>query len=330
MKHEELLASLTEAIDTAKSGKKGYINFFNSEYENDGTNEMLFFLKPELTTVNHGFASIADYILEKIDEYNFAITSGFAISGSHIEEANLIAKHYGIIDTAARTGSAAFSDSMWKAFEEQFGEGKNSAKVLGGIEYLRDHAELDPDKLSEQWVQNGYSKIGSGVYCQHIAEESVYLVNGFYPQLLRRFTQAGSCIACFILQGNTSWRAARSSFVGATAPDKAVSGSIRNSLLARKNEFGLDEISANKNGVHLSAGPVEGVVEILRFSEQHAGLRDLVFGRMLQESFTAEQIEKILSNELIETDDGAVSTFDLTEELDSVKAIERLKQLIKG
>jgi hypothetical protein len=330
MENEKLIVSLVEAIDAAKGGKQDYINFYEDVQGDYGSNEMLFFLKPELTMIEKEFRSIATFVFEKIEEYGLNVTRGFVISGRRIEEANLIAEHYGIIDAASRSGSDVFSDSMWRAFEQTFGKHKENVRVYGSVEYLKDHNELDADDLSERWVKGGYTKIGSGVYCQHIEVEDVYLINGFYPQLLRRFTQPGSCIGCFLLRGHTSWGAARNQLVGATAPGKAVVGSIRNSLLERKKEFGLQEISANKNGVHLSAGPVEGVVEILRFSEQHTGLEDLVFGRMLQESFAAEQIEKILSNAFVKSGDGHISTFDLTEELDSGDAIERLKRVIEA
>ena len=32
-----------------------------------------------------------------------------------------------------------------------------------------------------------------------------------------------------------------------------------------KEKFGLDEVSASQNGFHLSAGPVEGLVELMRY-----------------------------------------------------------------
>jgi len=325
-----MISRLKEAITEAKSGARDYIDFFENSGEVSGENEMLLFLKPEITAAESKFDEIANFIFDRTEIYGLYATSGFVMSGRHIKENNLISEHYGIIDAASRSPLKAFSDAMWDSFEHTFGKKREEVKVFGSVEYLKEHPEQNPDLLSQKWVQHGSEKLGSGVYCQHVSDEKVYLVNGFYPRLLNHFTNPESCIACFVLRGDTPWQRARSEFVGATAPEKAVSGSIRNTLLVKHEEYGLSEISANQNGVHLSAGPVEGVVEIQRFSKKHENLKDLLFGRMLLETFSDSQIESILANSSVETDTGRQSIFDLTEECDSTAAIETIRKVLAG
>jgi nucleoside diphosphate kinase len=196
--------------------------------------------------------------------------------------------------------------------------------LVGGIEYLANHPDMDAAALSQKWLNGGYRRLGGGTYCQYIDKEDLYLINGFYPRLLEHFTKPGACIACFVVRGATPWKKARSEFAGATAPEEAVPGSIRNGLLTRKKEFGLPEVSPNLNGVHLSAGPLEGVVEIMRFSARHRELEDLVFGKMLIENFDGPDIDSMLSNSIVAARHGSTSCFDLTEELDSNDAIDEL------
>ena len=86
------------------------------------------------------------------------------------------------------------------------------------------------------------------------------------------------------------------------------------------------------NGVHLSAGPVEGLVELIRynsdFSSQNGikNISDYSFGRALKSEFTEEQINRIMSNEDLIIENTKVSIFDLTEEKNSDEAIESLKK----
>ncbi len=327
MERVEIIKNLKKTIETVHEGARGYIEFYLNKVPS-GSNQMLFFIKPELTAIKEGFEEIAGFIFERVESYGLQIEDGFVISGGLIEEENLIAGHYGIIDAASRAPANVFTEEMWHNFEEAFDSKREDAKVYGSIEYLAQHRDMSADQMSSDWLQSDYKKLGSGVYCRRM-DDDVFLVNGFYPRLLRHFTKPGSCIACFILKGDTPWRVARSELVGATAPEKAAPGSIRNSLLERKDEFGLQEVSPNANGVHLSAGPVEGAVEILRFSQRHNGLEDLVFGRMMKKHFSSEQIEAILSNESVKTESGEQSFFDLTEELDSDEAITAIKRVVR-
>ena len=325
MDYAKIVSDLGKAAEMAKSGGARYLNLPWQAGGVDGSNQFLFFLKPELTESIDRFQVIADFILSKLNEFRLSIESVFVISGEYLAKNNVMSNHYGVIDAAAHSPEASMTESMWKNFEESFMKKREEARVVGGIPYLADHPQLDSATLSAAWLERGYTRLGSGTYCQYIEEENVYLVNGFYPRLLNHFTRPGSCIVCFVLRGSTSWSVARGEFAGATAPEKADLGSVRNGLLTRKEEFGLPEVSANLNGVHLSAGPLEGVVEILRFSSAKMKLRDLVFGKMLEESFSESEIALMLSNGPVSTKEGQVTCFDLTEELDSVDAIDVMR-----
>ena len=131
-----------------------------------------------------------------------------------------------------------------------------------------------------------------------------------------------------------SWTDARNKLIGSTNPAKAETSSIRRNLLDNCETFGLAEVSQGVNGVHLSAGPVEGLVELVRYNSNFADtsavktIADFAFGKMLLNNFSEAQIATILANANINYEGKTISIFDLTEEKNSDEAIALLKQVL--
>ncbi len=334
MDSDRLVGAVGRAVVEAKSGGAHFIRVNSGNSKAIGKNQFLFFLKPELTEHTEALDSVTEYVLEKMAEHDMTIESVAAISGEYLAKHGIISEHYGIIDAAARDPSLTITPAMWNALESHFDVTRDAVKVIGGVPYLKQHNELDAESLSSAWLDRGYFRLGSGTYCQYIQGEDVYLVNGFYPRLLDHFTREETCIVTFVLRSSSSWSCARRDFVGATAPAEANKGSVRNGLLERQERFLLAEVSPNLNGVHLSAGPVEGLVELIRFTRNRdstisgAELSEFVFGRTLAEHFNEAEIANILENSRVETDTGPSTTFDITEELDSDDALAILRSAI--
>ena len=149
--------------------------------------------------------------------------------------------------------------------------------------------------------------------------------------MLRHYTRASARIHVFVLRGSESWKRVRSGFIGTTDPSNAQAGSIRRELLNRHEELGIPVISANLNGAHLSAGPIEGLVELLRFTDDRTSEppspESFIFGAQLRSLFSLEQVERLLGNPDLDSGGSTVSVFDLTEELDASDAVARLEEL---
>ena len=336
MDKERLINEVCRATTEARRSGVHFIGIDLESVEATGKNQFLFFMKPELTEAITSLRQITGYLLDAMEDFGMAIESAAAISGAYLAKHGIVSEHYGIIDAAARDPGSTITEDMRGVFQESFGADSNGVRLVGGVRYLQDHPELDSATLSRLWLERGYVRLGSGTYCQHVAGEDLYLINGFYPRMLEHFTKEQSCIMTFVLRSSTSWGAARREFVGATAPADAKAGSIRNSLLERKQEFGLAAVSPNLNGVHLSAGPVEGLVELMRFTqnrEEFSGrpnVADFMFGQVLSERFSPEVVEAILGNVPVETDSGIQTAFDITEELDSEEALTILASALEG
>lgn len=308
--------------------------------------QFLCFLKPELLEgERQDIQARLELVFARLDAFELAIERAMVVSGRYLGQHRIISHHYGVIDRIARDPRAYLPDSGVEQFEELFGRPFEEAHVVGGVEYLRMRPDLTPDALSDAWLAGGYEKLGGGTYCQHLASESLYLFNGFYPKLLKHYTRRSARIAVLVLRGTLEWESARRDLIGSTDPASAAEGSLRRTLLDRAGDLGLPAVSPNLNGVHLSAGPLEALVELIRFTcdrrtrgATHTGqgidgespvsrVRDFLFGRQLADMLSEQEIAAILANPEIEFDGSITSVFDLTEELEPHAALAVIEQV---
>src|SRR5690606_6440439 len=97
-----------------------------------------------------------------------------------------------------------------------------------------------------------------------------------------------------------------------TSPADALEGSIRRELLEKAAEFGLTAVTPSWNGVHLSAGPIEGLIELIRYqsdfeSAEHLSVGDFALGRELLQELGATQTQLLLENPELSTENGKVT-----------------------
>lgn len=309
---------------------------YNSD-ENTGKNEFLFFIKPELTLNDNNirFDAILDLILSKIDEFSFKIKSIRVINALYLEKYNIIAQHYGVINKLSANIKQYIAEEAKTKFEEIFKTSFKGAEVLGSLEFLKEYNHFTPTGLSYLWQNNPSEKLAGGTYAQKLLLDgkAVYLVNGFHPRQLEHFIAKGRTIIAMTLISDTSWKTARNSFIGKTNPAESEPGSIRNELLNKRSEFGLSTISSSWNGVHLSAGPIEGLVELIRYNSDFENNisqspADYTFGRKLLQTFCEEKTKWLLENPFVSYNQKQSSVFDLTEELESDECIDRLKTIL--
>lgn len=331
---ENLTALISENI---KKAQKEEI-FFEEIYSNSsfpiGKNEFLFFIKPEITLESNSIQleRILDLIQDKIEAFGFNVHNAKILTAKYLEQYNIIAQHYGVINKISSNAIQNMSESAKDKFKEIYGKSVNEAKVLGGSEFLKQYPDFNAYALDYLWQNVDNKKLAGGTYCEVIKvdDETIYLINGFHPRQLKHFTEKGRSIVIMTLSSNLSWSEARNNFIGATNPTNANKGSLRREFLDNKNELGLSEVSQGVNGVHLSAGPVEALIELKRYNSNFAEkngakeFSDFNFGKTLKENFNG-QFEDIVENTNVEVSGKATSVFDLTEEKNSDEAIAILK-----
>jgi hypothetical protein len=329
---------IIESIVTVQNGNAAYQNVFTTPYSLDGKNEFLFFIKPEITLPNStvNLESVLNMILDKLDSFELGIKNISVLSANYLKEYNIIAQHYGVINSIATDARKNLSESALEKFNAIYGKSADECNLMGGVEFLEKYPTFNALSLDFLWQNKENKKLAGGTYCEDIKMdgEVVHLVNGFHPRQLVHFTETGRSIVIFTLVSDLSWTDARNKLIGSTNPAKAESSSIRRNLLDNREAYGLAEVSQGVNGVHLSAGPVEGLVELVRYNSNFADtsaiktIADFAFGKMLMTHFADSQIEAILANANVNYEGKTISIFDLTEEKDSDEAIALLKQVL--
>ena len=277
---------------------------------------------------------ILELIFRKIEEFNFSIVNCRILSAQYLDENNIIAQHYGVINKASSNAKMNLSPGARKQFNELFGIPVESANIKGGLEFLKDLPFFNPISLDFLWQNSPAQKLGGGIYAQKIKFDGVdyYLINGFHPRQLSHFTEKGRSIITFTLESDTEWQIARDKFIGKTNPKDAEPGSIRNELFVNAEKLGLSNISSSWNGVHLSAGPVEGLIELIRYNSDFSKndiktVKDFSFGKKILSVFSQEDVDNILNNQPVTYENKLVSVFDLTEEKNSEEALQVLKEV---
>lgn len=326
---------IMEAIIEAQTEKVQRKQIY-SDPKVSGDHEFLFFIKPEITIKSESIKLelILDLILGKISEFSLQIKNAVILPATYLEKHSIIAQHYGVINAIARNAKENLSHGAKEKFSEQFGIDISKAIVFGGLELIHAYPAFTPQTVDYLWQNSPTIKLGGGAYCQALKFDGqpIFLVNGFHPRQLEHFIAPGRSIVALTLVGNTSWKRARNSFIGKTNPQDAEQGSIRRTLLENKNTFGLTAVNSSWNGVHLSAGPVEGLIELIRYntdfdSEINLMFSDFSFGKTLNENFNQNTIQKIITNSNFVFEGKETNVFDLTEEKDATEAISALKKI---
>lgn len=338
MNSPKIIADILSVVEKAQNEEINYELLFESNEIFNTKNEFLFFLKPELTIKSDkiNLSLILENTFERMAFFGMKIKNIKLLSAQYLDKHNIIAQHYGVINKIASNACEAISEEAHANFEKIFGKKTSECIFLGGLEFLNKYPQYNAVSLMDLWLSNKGEKLAGGTYVVKtlIDGSELFIVNGFHPNQLEHFTEKGRSIIVFTLCGDTDWKIARNNFIGATNPEAAEKGALRRVFLEKKELFGLSDISQSMNGAHLSAGPVEGLVELVRYNSNFENkneclsYKDFDFGKKLVKNFTPAQIEKILSNADLEVDGKNISVFDISEEKNSDESIEILKKII--
>jgi hypothetical protein len=117
--------------------------------------------------------------------------------------------------------------------------------------------------------------------------------------------------------------------IGSTDPERAEPDSIRGRLFREREMYGLKTVSSNFNGVHMSAGPLEALAELMRFFQGDVESYSFT-AQLTQAGLSPERINWILTNPVLSHLGKVQTAFDLTEELDSQAAADLLGRAISN
>jgi hypothetical protein len=295
-------------------------------------NELLVFLKPELTTKYPDDPRTFLLCAEKFEDFACECVAAAVLSPAYLSQGHLIEAHYGLINAYSIGGldalPAAGQQQAQALLKE---EGLADTPILGAHQVLERYPEVTSQDLLS-WHDSAAEtyRLASGAYSflHEIDGKTVMIIDGFHPAQLAHFYGTRDPLVVFAVRSTTPWATLRTQMCGATNPAKAEEGSIRRILLERRSELALDQFDAMRNGIHVSAGPIEASVEIARYLAIDGPLKftDTSFGAVLAEELGHREAEALAANGAVVREDGSQAlAFDATEHVDARDALELLR-----
>lgn len=324
---EEILKYVAAARDGQLKDKK-ILREYDPKKSSEYKHQLLFFFKPELTTdATVKLDAISDLVFDNFAKKEISVGAVAVLPGEYLKEKDIMIQHYGVIAYISKNGEQAISESAKAVLQEKFKAQLDAgAQVLGGHQFLDKFPDISAYALSVLNDNLGTTRLGSGTYAMNIkVDGKPYIVlNPFHAYQLVPYTSPKRSIVLLELLTNAPWSVLRNEVCGVTDPSAADASSLRNQLLQKKTDFGLLAVDKSCNGIHMSAGPLEAMVELQRFFEVDTSATS--FGRKLSEAGVSdERIGKLKQNAPLEKDGKTISAFDATEEKDADEAVTILK-----
>ncbi len=298
--------------------------------------QFVLFLKPEATAVHDGvdLEAVLDLVFEHLEDFGVTVHAARALPAAYLDHHAILDQHYGVINRISKLGVEALTDDALNKLNEVFAEEISAgALIMGGHQFLKAQPEISPLALTTMNDNIGTTKLAGGSYAMRlkVLGQTYILLNPFHAYQLVPFTTPGRAILVFECRSTRDWSDLRVNLTGATNPAKAEAGSIRADLRAQKEALGMKEVNQGANGVHLSAGPLEGMVELQRFFTDHDTNKALdwdetAFGARLLRKLSHDDVTRLAGNPNLEVDGKMVSAFDLTEEINADRTLDCLSE----
>jgi hypothetical protein len=328
---------LLSAIHEARAGGR-YVPISPYAPSNASTdlNEYCLWVKPELTSDDDAFLKSWSLIQRELSEHKHTVIAAAALAGGYMSRHRLIEAHYGVINRASTRGLEALSTSALKRLDQLRGPENEQPLVLGGHQFLTRFPFFQPRSLSVLYDNLPSEKLSGGVYAVRLDVESTpaVLINGFHPYQVEHFQNATAVTLAMVVRTEERWKAIRRELCGATNPRNALPSSVRGQLLLRQRDLGVETINSMMNGVHVSAGPVEGVVEISRYlsdfdSAEVVEQGQTLLGQQIRQRFGQDVLSWLISNPEVNWLGQEGSVFDVTEENDATEVLALMGEALE-
>ena len=294
-------------------------------------NELLMFVKPEVFMVGdlaHARAAL-EMIFSKLDQFGAEVDGVILVGGKALEDKEIMNRHYGFINLMSRKASQVMSADDRAKIEELLGVSLDEYTPYGGNEFLAAHPQYDAHSLDALWATKKSKRVRGGFYVAdyEVDGEKFVLVNAFHPVQLLHFTEPSHRILLLLIHSDTEWSTLRGELIGATNPENAAAGSIRGALFAEPAKYGFEKVGSGNNGVHLSAGPFEGMAEVINFLGNLFDLDvtaepPLLLQKLQAAGLSQTQALKATENPTVEVDGKSSDLYGSTEDINTETAVQ--------
>lgn len=297
-------------------------------------NTAFVFLKPH--AANDATASFAK---KHLDANKVTVLKEGVLKAEEILEHGIIDTHYAALAASAVISAPSalpISAEKKQEFQSKYGtswdEAASKGTLLNLAQFQTQNPGMSVQEIEAKWRSGPTLKLAPGNYVSFLEKEGVCVVNGFYGSMREKFTAPGKEVRWYLVEfdeATVPWKKFRGSVIGATDPTQAEAGSLRRLILEQWKELGLQaEPSTADNGVHASAGPLEGVKE--RLTWLRGTLDDDSYAKeLVKMGVSAEKMQALLDNRDVQlTADGVVGpAFDLTEDMDSSQVAQLVSKM---
>jgi len=268
-------------------------------------------------------------------------------AASEIDKRKLIDQHYGALAQLAmetQPSEMSISPVAEEAFAAAYGLSWSDAlpSMLRNDEALTTLG-VDGVELEKMWRGGVQVKLAPGTYVSRLdlsdaptdaPADTCFTINGFYPSMRQKFVSEGAAVRCMVCEwdeSRVSWKEFRREVIGATDPSDAQPGSARAELLSRWQELGLaSEPNMALNGVHASAGPLEGLKERCVWADASLETDELARALLGDAAIDKSTLERWLAeNPVVTLGEVTDKIFDLTEEISAASVVELAKSAAK-
>eukprot|EP01124_Arcella_intermedia_P020203 TRINITY_DN27701_c0_g1_i1.p1 TRINITY_DN27701_c0_g1~~TRINITY_DN27701_c0_g1_i1.p1 ORF type:complete len:351 (-),score=52.88 TRINITY_DN27701_c0_g1_i1:103-1155(-) len=338
---EAILKSFYEVTSPGSNVHSSWIQPYQGTKNDPSAHHFVFFLKPEATNVKAGVKvdvclKEAITALEKGVSGKPVIIGGIRVlGGPYLDQNSIMVQHYGVIAKISKEGESAISEDARKVLKTTYAEDIKSwspeyyqSHVLGGHQFLQKYPEFNAFSLLALNDNLTITRLGPGTYSikVKVRGELFIVLNSFHPYQVVPYNSAGNAIIVFECSSTASFQDLRTNLAGPTDPTSAPSGSIRRTFLEKKDACGLATVDRGSNCIHMSAGPLEGMIELQRFFSEGSNLIDFdqtTFGQQLSKGgLSKDNVLQLSKNPQTTLEGVTKSAFDLTEEKNSDEAVQ--------
>ena len=298
-------------------------------------NTALVFVKPHAAT-----DACESFVRDHLAAAGIRVVDAGVKAAAEIEAAKLIDQHYGSLARIAmelQPADVALSPAAEEAFAETY-EVDWSTALGSALRNDEAMSKLGVDglELEPMWRGGVQCKLAPGTYVSRLdgVSEPLYTLNGFYPAMRQAYVADGSEVRYLVCEWNEadlSWQSFRREVIGATNPADAAPGSARAELLAKWADLGLPAApTLGNNGVHASAGPLEGLKERCVWAGSSLATDALAQALVGGANVPPATLQRWLDDNPVVTLGGETDKiYDLTEEMgtDAVLALCEMPKL---
>ncbi|MFD8982924.1 hypothetical protein [Streptomyces sp. NPDC059564] len=204
-------------------------------------------------------------------------------------------------------------------------------EALGALDAMTRDPDLTPPALEERCRKAGIHKLGSGSYASvtELHGRPVTVLNGFLPALTSGYADPTALVGLLECHSPREIADLRARLLGALHPATAAPASLRGALGARVGRQHGIPLSEGRNGVHLSAGHLEGMFQAWRYfaAADGRGVGSTPLGRALaRDGVPVEAVERLAADPNLTEDSGeTVAPHGATEDLRRDEVLDRVR-----